>query len=162
MNPILSRFKMLGTAAVVAATLGLGALAAAPAVAQDAPPSGFSLSVPGGGDGPTMAPNSGSQRQMGAPQESQMAAPNEGQGEFRRGRDRFRYCLDDRDIREALQDYGFTRARVTNYLRGDRVEATAFWGRNQYSMRIDRCSGVVDRVRLIRRSGFGLQFNFSN
>ena len=51
---------------------------------------------------------------------------------------------------------------IVRYLRGERVEATAYWGRYQYSMRIDRCTGVVDRVRLIRRSGFGLQFNFSN
>jgi hypothetical protein len=52
--------------------------------------------------------------------------------------------------------------RIVRYLRGERVEVTAYWGRNQYSMRVDRCTGQVDRVRLMRRSGFGLQFNFGN
>jgi len=152
MTPILSRFKSFGAAVLIAVTLGSAVLTAAPAVAQDQPPSGFTLNVPGGGQ-PQSSPNTGNSGESGT---------------FRQGfdddyeDDNFYYCLEDREIVRALRDYGFERVRIVRYLRGERVEVTAYWGRYQYSMRVDRCTGVVDRVRLIRRSGFDLQFNFSN
>ena len=155
MTPILSRFKAIGAALVLAA--GLGAVPMAPAVAQDAPPSGFSLGIPENGQAlpPSAAPDIG-RTEMGTSDSSRH------NGYYDDDQDDFYYCLDDRDIIRGLRAYGFERVKIVRYLRGERVEATAYWGRNQYSMRIDRCTGVVDRVRLLRRSGFGLQFNFSN
>ena len=158
MTPILSRFKSFGAAALIAVTLGSAAITAQPAVAQDAPPSGFTLNVePQPREAPPVDPNTGEAGNAG---ESGMTTFR--QGYYDEEEDDFFYCLEDREITRALRDYGFERVRIVRYLRGERVEVTAYWGRYQYSMRVDRCSGVVDRVRLIRRSGFGLQFNFSN
>lgn len=153
MTTILSHFKTFGAAALIAATLGTAGLAVAtPAFAQGEPPTGFSLNVPNGGDSPQTMQSP----QSGAPGHSDM------QGTYNPDTDDFDYCLEDREIVNGLRSYGFERVRITRYLRDDRVEVTAYWGRNQYSMRVDRCTGTVDRVRLIRRSGFGLQFNFGN
>ena len=151
MTPFLAQFKSIAAAAIVAFSLGAVAM---PAVAQDAPPSGFTLSVPNQGSNP----NAGDAGQAGNTNDMST---------FRRGQydsetDDFYYCLEDREIVRALRDYGFERVRIVRYLRGERVEVTAYWGRYQYSMRVNRCTGVVDRVRLIRRSGFDLQFNFNN
>jgi hypothetical protein len=155
MTTFLSRFKLFGAALVLAA--GLGAVSMAPAVAQDAPPSGFSLGIPENG-----APLPfGSEPNTGRSEMSTEDSSRRG-GYYDPGPDDFDYCLNDRQILRGLRDYGFERVKIVRYLRGERVEATAYWGRSQYSMRIDRCTGVVDRVRLLRRSGFGLQFNFSN
>lgn len=145
MTTILARLKAIGAAAVLAATIAVTGLAAAPALAQGQPPSNFSLSVPGG-DSNTMT----------------MQAPGNQRATESRRYDRRYYCLTDRQIIRGLRDYGFERARIVRNLRGERVEAIANWGRYQYSMRIDRCTGVVDRIRLIRRGGVGLQFNFAN
>ena len=156
MTPILSRFKAIAAALVLAA--GLGTIAMAPAVAQDAPPSGFSLGIPENG-----APLPfGSEPNTGRSEMSTEDSSRRGGYYDPRPDDDFNYCLSDRQIVRGLRDYGFQRVNIVRYLRGERVEATAYWGRTQYSMRIDRCSGVVDRVRVIRRNGFGLQFNFSN
>lgn len=148
MTTFLSHFKTLGAAALIAATLGTAGLAVTPALAQGEPPTGFSLNVPGGNGNDTMRPQSG--------------APESATGTYNPDTDDFDYCLEDREIVQGLRDYGFQRVRIVRYLRGERVEVTAYWGRNQYSMRVDRCTGQVDRVRLLRRSGFGLQFNFGN
>jgi hypothetical protein len=148
MTTFLSHFKTLGAAVLIAATLGTAGLAVTPAVAQSEPPSGFSLNVPDSGGAETMSPQSG--------------APQSGTGHYDPDTDDFFYCLEDHEIVQGLRDYGFQRVRIVRYLRGERVEVTANWGRNQYSMRVDRCTGEVDRVRLVRRSGFGLQFNFGN
>jgi hypothetical protein len=153
MATMISNLKSLGAAAMVAATLGMATLGVAPVLAQGEPPTGFSLNVPGGDNQTMQAP------QSGAPQSG---AAQEGVGRYDPRTNDFIYCLEDHEIIRGLRDYGFERPRITRYLRGERVEATAYWGRYQYSMRIDRCTGVVDRVRLIRRSGFGLQFNFGN
>ena len=151
MTPFLSQFKSIAAAAIVAVSLGAVAM---PAVAQDAPPSGFTLSVPNQGSNP----NAGDAGQAGNTNDSSTFR----QGHYDDETDDFFYCLEDREIVRALRDYGFERVRIVRYLRGERVEVTAYWGRYQYSMRVNRCTGVVDRVRLIRRSGFDLQFNFNN
>jgi hypothetical protein len=159
MNTLVSHIKTLSAAAVVAVALGAGSFAA-PAFAQDGPPSGFSINVPDGGQSqsnPSMPAAPGSDGSTS----TRSGSPSM-QGHYDPGNDDFYYCLEDDEVVDALEDYGFTRARVTRHYRGERVEATAYWGRNQYSMRVDLCSGAVDRVRLIRRGGFGLQFNFSN
>lgn len=151
MTTLLSHFKSFGAAVLIAATLGTAGLAVTPAVAQGEPPSGFTLNVPNSGGAPD------AMAAPGAP-----GTAGEMAGRYDPDTDDFYYCLEDREIVNGLRDYGFQRVRITRYLRGERVEVTAYWGRNQYSMRVDRCNGQVDRVRLIRRSGFGLQFNFGN
>ena len=65
MTPILTRFKTLGLAALVAAALGTAGLSATPAFAQNEPPSGFSLNVPQPTEAPPVNPNTG---KMMAPQ----------------------------------------------------------------------------------------------
>jgi hypothetical protein len=144
---ILSQIKTFGAAAIIATTLGATAITATPAFAQDAPPSGFSLQVPQGG---------GNQMEQG---QGQGQVDTFGQGRYDPDSDDFYYCLDNGEIRRGLQSYGFRRVRITREFRNDVVEAVAYWGRTQYSMRVDRCTGEVYRIRQIRR-GFGLQFNF--
>jgi hypothetical protein len=152
MATILSHFKTFGAAVLIAATLGTAGLAVTPVLAQGEPPSGFSLGMPGGNQ---------QNQTMQSPQQGAQTH-EDATGRYDPDTDDFYYCLEDHEIVRGLRDYGFERVRIVRYLRGERVEVTAYWGRSQYSMRVDRCTGQVDRVRLIRRSGFGLQFNFSN
>lgn len=145
MTSMLTRFGKTGRAAVVALVLGATALTAAPAMAQSGAPSfNFQLDLGNGGGGMTMQ----------APQ-GRVAVPE---------RDWDRYCLTDRQIRRGLANYGFRDARVTREFGRNRVEVIARYGRDFYSMRVNRCTGEVTRVERMRRpgGGFGLQFNFGN
>lgn len=156
----LSTFKSFGRVAILAATLGLAG-ATAPAFAQGQPPAGFSLGAPPNTGG--QAPMADGQAPMG---DGQTLAPGKGgdamTGHYDSKSDDFYYCYDDDEIMDAIESYGFDNARVTRHFRSGQVEVQAYWGRALYSMRVDPCTGSVDRVRLLRRSGFGLQFNFGN
>lgn len=82
-------------------------------------------------------------------------------------------CMNDRQLRRGLRDYGFKEIRFGGERRGKiRVEATR--GRWEYSMRVGRCDGQVSRLTKVRRhrglrhhnnrrhqgNGMQLQFNF--
>lgn len=154
MNLISTQIKIITRAAVVALALGATALSAAPAMAQDAP-SGFSLDVPGAAAAP------GAER-------SGTFAPGEYYPDGGWEDDYYR-CLTNREVRRGIAAYGFSRVQITRDLGRDRVEVRAVYRNWLYSMRVDKCSGDVNRVRPIRRvhgggfdGGFGLEFNFGN
>jgi hypothetical protein len=151
MTSIHTSFKTVTRAAVVALALGATTLSAAPAFAQGAP-SGFSLQLPGNGD----------------TQRSQTFGDGP-QGNHWDDDYGFR-CLTNREVRRGIAAYGFRRVEIVRELRRDRVEVRAVYGNWLYSMRVDKCTGEVNRVRRIGRvfgggfngGGFGLQFNFGN
>jgi hypothetical protein len=154
MSITMARLKSAGRVTLLAVALGATTFATAPAQAatfvqtaqSGGPQSSFSLQVPGGGDNQTMQ---GQQNRGFAPGE-----PHPG-GNF--------WCLTDRQIRRGLADYGFRDVRVGRPVGFNRVEVRAVYGRWLYSMRVDRCSGRVDRVNRLRPAfgaGFGLHFEF--
>jgi hypothetical protein len=154
MTSIHTSFKTITRAAVVALALGATSLTAAPAFAQGAP-SGFSLQLPGGN---------------GDTQRSQTFG-NGPQGNHGGWDDDYGFrCLTNREVRRGIAAYGFRRVEIVRELRRDRVEVRAVYGNWLYSMRVDKCTGEVNRVRRIGRvfgggfngGGFGLQFNFGN
>ncbi|RUT32905.1 hypothetical protein EMQ25_07160 [Arsenicitalea aurantiaca] len=145
----LSTLKTTGRAAVIALALGAASLGATPASAQSF---NFNLGVDSGGQ-----PSFGFGVQSG---ERGFHRPGRGGGRWER------YCLTNREIVRGLGSYGYRDADITRNLGRDRVEVVARYGRDWYQMRVDRCTGVVDRVERLRRpggrpgGGFGLQFNF--
>ncbi|SFZ82668.1 hypothetical protein SAMN02983003_1209 [Devosia enhydra] len=156
MSTTTAKFKSAGRAALLALVLGSSTvMATMPAQAQAEPRFNFQLGV-----GPS-GPNSFSfgfgndQRRPGGPNWDRPG----------------RWCMNDREVRRAVQDYGFRDVEVRRELGRDRVEVVARWhrGGGWYSMRVNRCTGEVDRVERLRRGGggrgpggpgFGLQFNF--
>jgi hypothetical protein len=141
MATIFTNFKHMGHAAVLAVALGTACLSAAPVQAQE-PSVNFQIEL--GNGGPS------DQGRRGAPR-----------------RDDFRACLSDRQVRRGLSDYGFRNVELRRDIGRDRVEARGDYRRWTYSMRVDRCTGRVDRVERLRPSlrsggGFGLQFNLGN
>ncbi|KKB83674.1 hypothetical protein VW29_13270 [Devosia limi DSM 17137] len=151
-----SKFKTFTRAAVIAIALGAAAVSAVPAMAQEAPQA-FSLQLPGGQGGG--AETFGAQRHGGGGW-----GGNHGGGWAQR-------CLTNREVRRGLADYGFRRVEVTRELRRDRVEVLAQYGSWDYAMRVDKCTGEVDRIERLRRgntggynngNGFGFQFNFGS
>lgn len=86
---------------------------------------------------------------------------------------RHRSCMNDRQLRRGLRDYGFRAISFGGERRG-KVRAEATRGRWEYSMRVDRCDGEVSRLTKVRRhrgvrhhnnrrrhgNGVQLQFNF--
>lgn len=148
-----TQIKTLARATVIALALGATALTAAPAIAQDAP-SGFSLEIPGapGGGGDAQTFDQGTQRHGGN-------WDDDYGWEYR--------CLTNREVRQGIAGYGFRRVEITRELGRDRVEVRGVYRNWLYSMRVDKCTGEVTRVRPIRRAGgfdggFGLEFNFGN
>lgn len=153
MTSIRTSFKTASRAALVALALGATTLSAVPASAQDAP-GGFSLQLPDG-QGTQRSPTFADGPQGG----------NHGHWDDDYG---FR-CLTNREVRRGIAAYGFRRVEIVREFRRDRVEVQAVYGNWLYSMRVDKCTGEVDRMQRIRRigggfngGGFGLQFNFGN
>jgi hypothetical protein len=143
MATIFTNFKHIGHAAVLALALGTACLSAAPVQAQE-PSVNFQIELGNGGS------DQGPQLRRGGPR-----------------RDDFRACLSDRQIRRGLTDYGFRNVDLRRELGRNRVEARGDYRRWTYSMRVNRCTGRVDRVERLRPNlpgggGFGLQFNFGN
>ena len=151
MTPISTSFKTLTRAAVVALAIGATTLTTMPAAFAQETIGGFSLQVPGAQGQET--------------QRSQTFGNGPGNNggwdddyEFR--------CLTNREVRRGIAAYGFTRVEITREMSRDRVEVRAVYRNWLYSMRVDKCSGEVNRVRPIRpafgNGGFGLHFNFGN
>ena len=154
MTSIHTSFKTITRAAVVALALGATTLTAAPAFAQGAP-SGFSLQLPGGD---TQRPQT-------------FGIGNGPQGNHGGWDNDYGFrCLTNREVRRGIAAYGFRRVEIVRELRRYRVEVRAVYGNWLYSMRVDKCTGEVSRVRRIGRvfgggfdgGGFGLHFNFGN
>lgn len=126
-------------AALIALTLGASSFAAAPALAQ--PSFNFEFGV--GSDGkPSVGfgVNSDSDRRGFRPQ----------------------VCYSDRQIIRGIRDEGYRDVEIVRELPRNRVGVIARDGRTWYSMRVNRCTGEVDRIERLRnyRPGFRFQFNF--
>lgn len=122
----LNLLKQTSRAAVLALVLVGTALGAA-APAQAAPPlQGFSLDVQPQGDAKTL---------------NQFKKKDFGPNDF------FNWCLTDKQIRRGLRNYGFDDVQIVDHLNKNRVRVEAVWDDWVYSMRIHRCTGVVDRIK---------------
>jgi hypothetical protein len=77
----------------------------------------------------------------------------------------FNLCLSNREVIRGIRDYGFTRVQVTDSSRRT-AEVLGRWGRWDYLMSVNKCTGdvrIIDRFRrgAYNGNGFGLQFNFN-
>jgi hypothetical protein len=148
-----AKFKTAIRAAVIALALGGSALATLPAEAQQGPAFSFSLDLPGLQGGAIVGNDNGIGNRdapRGYPRYDDRP----------RGR-----CLTSRDIRRGVEARGYDSVEVRRNLSRNRVEVVGRNGNWLYAMRVDKCSGEVDRLKRIRRvqgGGFGLQFNFGN
>ena len=148
MTMLQSKFKTTLSAAILAIALGAATVGVMPTQAQDGPIANFSIQIPGGNG---LGNNDGPVARRG--------------GNHDDGQDYGFRCLTNREVRRGIASYGFSRVQVTREFRRDRVEVAGQYGNWLYSMRVDKCSGEVDRVQRIQRAhggGFGLQFNFGN
>jgi hypothetical protein len=76
----------------------------------------------------------------------------------------FDFCLTDRQIERGLRNKGYTMIRqVREENRSNKVWYVARKHGDWYQMRVDRCTGKVDRVREVERrsnGSFFLRFSF--
>ena len=76
----------------------------------------------------------------------------------------FKYCLSNSQIRSALRHKGYSDVRIVRESNNqNKVWAVGRKHGDWFSMRVDRCSGKVDRVREIHRNrngSFNLSFSF--
>lgn len=151
MTIVTRTFKNAARAAILAIALGGGALAMPAfvgAVSAQEPVFNFQLDL-GNGNGSVQF---GTQGNRGGD----------------RGWDRpdRRACLNDRQIRRGIANHGFRDVEIRRELGRDRVEVRASQRRWTYTMRVNRCTGEVDRIEAQRPSrsgpGFGLHFNYGN
>jgi hypothetical protein len=140
---MIDTFKNTGRAAVVALALGATAFAAVPA--QAAPSSSFSLSLNGGnGSGITFGTGNG-----------------HGSVQLHFGNGNYGYkCYTNNQVEKALGKYGFRQADVVKKLKGDRVLVVAKHQGTWYEMRVDKCSGKVDKVKKLKWKNNN-NFNFT-
>lgn len=123
---VLNTLRQTGRAAVLAVVLAGTALSAVPV--QAAPLGGFSLDVkPQGGE---------SQKQF-----QQFKKKNFGPNDF------FNWCLTDKQIRKGLINYGFEEVHIVDHLGKNRVRVEAAYDEWYYSFRVNRCSGLVDKIK---------------
>ena len=126
---LLSTIKTTGRAAIIAVALGATALTAAPAYAQrggGGPSLNFELELGGGGGNFSI-----------------QGGPNQRHGG---GRDFDLFGLSNSQIREGLRDYGFRNVQIGRSLGNNRVRVSARYDGDWYTMRVNRCTGRVDRV----------------
>jgi hypothetical protein len=122
---VLNTLRQTGRAAVLAVVLAGTALSAVPV--QAAPLGGFSLDV---------KPQGGDQKQL-----QQFKKKNFGPNDF------FNWCLTDKQIRKGLINYGFEEVHIVDHLSKNRVRVEAAYDEWYYSFRVNRCSGVVDKIK---------------
>lgn len=121
---VLNTLRQTGRAAVLAVVLAGTALSAVPV--QAAPLQGFSLDVKPQGKAGT---------------EMQLQKKQLGPSDF------FNWCLTDKQIRKGLQAYGFFDVQIVNRLGKNRVRVEAGYDEWYYSFRVNRCSGLVDKIK---------------
>jgi hypothetical protein len=139
---MLTTLKSTGRAALVAVALGATAFTAVPA--QAAPQNSFSLQLNGG---------NGNSVQFGN---------NQGSVTLRFGNDFANYCLTNKQIRNALEDYGFRKVQIVKKINDRKVVVVARYSGVWYEMRVDRCSGKVDKVKKLKKQNFyGNNFSFT-
>jgi hypothetical protein len=80
--------------------------------------------------------------------------------------DYFRYCMDDRQIFRSLRNAGYRDVNIVRSQNStNRVLATARKKNHWYQLRVDRCTGRVDRITQIDKfrkpnGNFNLTFSF--
>ncbi|MCS6759203.1 MAG: hypothetical protein MO852_09535 [Candidatus Devosia euplotis] len=162
-------FKAVTRAAVVAVALGATILVAAPAFAQSGS-SSLSIEIQSNGGG------------RGFDNDRHMDRNNGWRDSSRRR------CLSNREVVRGASAYGYDRVEITRELQGERADLQAVKGNWIYTMRVDKCSGEIDRLQRVGRAfgghrgydgggrrdggcrndggfdggGFGFQFNFGN
>lgn len=137
MTKMLSFLKTSGRAAIVALALGSSAfVATTPTMAQ--PSFNFQFGV-----GPDGKPSVG------------FGVDSDG------GRIRPQVCLSDRQIIRGIRNEGYRDVEIVEDLPRNRVGVIARDGRTWYSMRVNRCTGEVDRIKRLRNFRPGLSFEFS-
>ena len=138
MTKMLSFLKTSGRAAIVALALGSSTfVATTPAMAQ--PSFNFQFGV-----GPDGKPSVG------------FGVDSDGYGRIRP-----QVCLTDRQIIRGIRDEGYRDVQIVAELRRNRVGVIARDGRTWYSMRVNRCTGEVDRIEHLRNFRPGLRFEFN-
>jgi hypothetical protein len=148
MTMIFVKFKTAVHATIMALVLAGAILPAVSTLAQEAAPFSLNLGIAGGGGAASM----GATNNLLAP-----IAPRSETGTPQAAR-----CLTNREIRRGIAANGYSRVEIKRDLAEGRVEVAGQNGNWLYSMRVDKCSGEVDRVERVRRvqgGGFGLQFN---
>ena len=133
-----SRFETTGRAALMAIVLGVAAVTGLPAQAAPVANFGFQL-------------NFGDITQNGVTIH------------FRDGRFTNNYCLTTTQLRRSLRNAGYSSVVVVKDLGNHKLLLTAQKGSRWYQMRVNTCTGSVDQVKRIYRSGngsFTLSFSF--
>ena len=130
-------------AGIVALALGGTALVGAAPVQAAQPTFGFQLNFGSGGFGP--GPQGG-------------IILNFGDDNY------FEYCLTNSQIRSALRNKGYRDVKIVKeYNNTNKVWAIGRKGFDWYQMRVDRCTGKVDRIEEIEQrsnNSFNLKFSF--
>ncbi|MEO6394702.1 MAG: hypothetical protein ABIO40_02190 [Devosia sp.] len=135
---MLNTIRTTGRAALVAVALGATAFTTMPA--QAAPQSSFSLSLNGGG----MQFNNGGNITL-----------QFGNGDF------FNYCLTNNQIEKQLRAKGFKSVEVVKKLNNRKVLAIGRYNGVWYEMRVDRCTGKVDKVKKLYKKNSNANFSFT-
>ena len=132
---VLDFIRQTGRAAIVAVVLAGTAMSAVPV--QASPLQGFSLDVKPQGGGNDML------------QYKQFKKKGLGPNDF------FNWCLTDKQIRNGLINYGFEEVHIVDHLGKNRVRVEAVYGDWYYSLRVHRCSGLVDRIKKLYPVDYG-------
>ena len=59
-------------------------------------------------------------------------------------------CLSDKQIRAQLREEGWEMPKIVKKLSDRKVVVIAYWDEDPYQMRVDRCTGKVDKVRPVQ------------
>jgi hypothetical protein len=59
----------------------------------------------------------------------------------------FNWCLNDKQIRKGLKNYGFFDIDIVDHIGKNRVRVEAGYDDWYYSFRLNRCSGDVDKIK---------------
>lgn len=134
---MLHTLKSSTRAAVVAIALGASAFTALPA--QAAPTSSFTLQLGNGG-------------QSG------------GNITLQFGNNFLNFCLTNGQIKAQLYNHGFRKIEIVKKLNSRKVVAVARYYGTWYEMRVDRCTGKVDKIKKLHnqntQNGFSITLSF--
>ncbi len=145
MTHLMNLVKTGGRAAIIALTLGASTLAVVPAAqAQGQPSFNFQFGV-----GPDGKPSVG-------------FGVDTNPGYDRPGRPiRPQVCYSDREIIRGIRNEGYRDVQIVRELPRNRLGIIARDGRVWYSMRVNQCTGEVDRIERLRNYRPGLRFEFN-
>lgn len=141
MSHLMSLVKTGGRAAIVALTLGASTLAVVPAA--QAQSFNFQFGVDGSGK-PSVGfgVDSGDRDRRGRPIRPQV-------------------CYSEREIIRGIRSEGYRDVQIVRQLPRNRLGVIARDGRTWYSMRVNQCTGEVDRIERLRNFRPGLRFEFN-